>query len=153
MRDVIKIPVRGVRSDEEVGPIFKSNGEDYMKFSLEFPKNLFKKNVPAEDFYLFVTDEKTKSDEEKIKSGEFVPPSIEQTLWVIAFASCPFMKVVSEGPVQFLHEPFPFQGGKKGQIRISHKRDGNFYFVEVVPADETPSPGTFIALGTNYGAR
>ncbi len=150
MREIVQIPVRGVRAGQEVGLVFKSNPHGYMYFSSDFPENLFKKSVPDDDFKLLIIDKITEFEEKNLKRGRLVTPSIEQALWAIAYMNMPFADVVAQGPVQFHHESFPFKDGK-GQIRITFQKEKLSYFVEVVPADDT-HPGIFTALCTNYSA-
>ncbi len=133
IREVIEIPVRGVKAGEKVGRIFENNPKYYMRFSLEFPQDLFQKLIPVKGFSLHITDEKTKFDKDNIKRKRLKAPSIEQVLWTIGYGSLPFVDLVAKKPVQFLHEPL--EG--KGQIRISLKE--GMYFVEVVPIGDISS--------------
>ena len=147
MRALVKIPAGGFMKDvpdKTIRPLFHNTGiAGYFLICCEIPCEAFDIQMPAEDYFLIITDERIPRKERKSSKIGF--PTLQETLWAIGWAGVELTNIVCQKPVRFLHPAFPIPHSVKEMPDVwrqvcMRRADGGGtrigYFVETVSAED-----------------
>lgn len=108
MRQLVKIPAGGQMKDVPdvtIRPLFHDTGiAGYFLICCEIPCKAFDMKIPAEDYFLLITDERISRKE--MEDSKIAFPTLQETLWAIGWAGTELTNIVCEKPVRFLHPAF-----------------------------------------------